>query len=342
MLPQELLDEIVAWLSDDRPSLMALACTAQCLRACSQELLFHELVLTPNTKSPSSYMPLLEMSPHILSYVRRLRIDTTEPLGSMVPRERLYVVEDNYLSHLFEAFINVDCIEVAAGIYAYIALGRLLPVISSPRVRYLTLNGIFLDTLQSIFAILSYFPFLTSLRLHSVSLLNYRNITVTEESILAAMGTSILNNAASGRLTHLHGFIIESYSTRELFLVSKLIPHLPSLITLTMKGPMDDISHPVTQQRLAVEIPVFPLQKIQSLRLSLPGFTSSWTGWWLSHLTEAAAVRLEYLAIDFLYAGARVASEMQQSMAEWKDVEMTLMCLPRLKSVNMKTVIAGR
>ncbi|KAF9016279.1 hypothetical protein BDZ89DRAFT_408713 [Hymenopellis radicata] len=245
MLPQELLDEIVAWLSDDHPSLMALACTAQCLRACSQKLLFHELMLSPNTNSPSSYMPLLQMSPHILSYVRRLRIVTREPLGSMVACKRVYLVEDTYLSRLFDAFINVDCIELVSGIYTYIDPGRLLPVISSPRVRYLTLNGIFLDTLQSIFAILSYFPSVTSLRLHSVSLLtNYRNITLTEESLSMAMRTSLLNNAAGGRLTHLHGFIMESYSRRELFLVSKLIPHLPNLITLTMKGPMDDISHP--------------------------------------------------------------------------------------------------
>ncbi len=49
MFPQELFDEIADWLFDDHPSLMTLSCTSQCLRARSQALLFHDLVVSPNT-----------------------------------------------------------------------------------------------------------------------------------------------------------------------------------------------------------------------------------------------------------------------------------------------------
>ncbi len=86
-------------------------------------------------------------------------------------------------------------------------------------------------------------------------------------------------------------------------------------------------------------MPIFPFYNIRSLYLSLLGFDSSWTRWWLSRLTQAAAVSLEYLAVDLQYVDAR---EMQDSVAPWKDTEMTLMQLPKLKSVNIRTVEAGR
>ncbi|KAF9016613.1 hypothetical protein BDZ89DRAFT_1075456 [Hymenopellis radicata] len=352
MLPQELLDEIVAWLFDDHPSLMALACTAQCLRVCSQKLLFHELVLSPNTKSPSSYIPLLEMSPHILSYVRRLRIVPGEFSSSTTGRR--YVHEDAFLGRLIHAVTNVDDIELMqmARLDAFIGPGGLLPTIASLRVRILGLSKVFLPTPQSIFTVLSYFPSVSSLRLQNVPVMGTSlsfdsgNVRLTEMSLSADMVTSplcvcLFDNAASGWLRDLQGLILETYTARELCIISKLIPQLPNLITLTINGPMGDISHPGTQQLLAVEIPIFPLQKIKSLHLSLYGFTSSWTGWWPSHLIRGAAVNPEHLTVDLLYTNARAASEMQHSMAAWKDVEINLMRLPRLKSVNMKTVVVG-
>ncbi|KAF9016601.1 hypothetical protein BDZ89DRAFT_1075444 [Hymenopellis radicata] len=333
MLPQELLDEIVAWLFDDHPSLMALACTAQCLRVCSQKLLFHELVLSPNTKSPSSYIPLLEMSPHILSYF----------YSSLTSRQ--YVHEDASLGRLIHAVTNVDDIKLMKmpRLDAFTGPGGLLPTIASARVRMLSLDAVFLPTPQSLFTVLSYFPSVSSLRLQNVPVidsslsLDSGNVRLAEMSLSAGVISSpLFNNAASGWLRHLHGLIVESYSARELFIISGLIPQLPNLITLTIKGPMGDISHSRTQQRLAAEIPVFPLQKIRSLRLSLSGFTSSWTGWWLSHLTRGAAINLEHLEVDFLYANARAASEMQHSMAAWKDLEINSMRFPRLKSIEEK------
>ncbi|KAF8902160.1 hypothetical protein CPB85DRAFT_102934 [Mucidula mucida] len=350
MFPQELFDEIADWLFDDHPSLMALSCTSQCLRARSQALLFHELVLSPNTNSPSSYIPLLEMSPHILTYVRRLRIFAGDYSASSSPRKRRFVHQDNSLGRLIRAVPNVDAIELMKmfGLEAFTTIGSLLPIIASPTVCTLSLRTIFLPTPQSLFTLLSYFPSLSSLRLHSVHAigmaspsLNAGNILLTEISISTGiisspLGVSLFKSAASEWSSHLRSLIIESYSARDLFIISRVIPQLPNLVTLTFKRPMGDISHPDTQQRLAAEIPVFPLPKLRSLHLSLPGFTvSSWARWWLSHLTQAAAVSLEYLAVDLQYVDA---PEMQHSVAAWKEVEIALMQLPKLKSVNMRMV----
>ncbi|KAF9031561.1 hypothetical protein BDZ89DRAFT_1063956 [Hymenopellis radicata] len=357
MLPQELLEEIVDLLFDDHQSLKALACTAHCISARSQKLLFHELVLSPKTKSPSSYIPLLEMSPHILSYVRRLRIVAREFYSSLTSCQ--YVHDDASLGRLIHAVTNVDDIELmqVVGLDAFIGPGGLLPTIASPRVRMLRLNTVWLPTPQSIFTVLSYFPSVSSLRLQNVPVmgtslsLDSGNVRLTEMSLSAHMVSSSLcdclfNNAASGWLRDLQGLVVESYCVWELCIISKLIPQLPNLITLTIKGPMgeeDEEWHPGTQQRLAEEIPVFPLQKIKTLHLSLYDPISSWTGWWLSHLTRGAAINLEHLTVDLMYENARATSEMQHSMAAWKDLETNLMRLPRLKSVNtMTTVVVGR
>ncbi|KAF8902168.1 hypothetical protein CPB85DRAFT_1322146 [Mucidula mucida] len=346
MFPQELLDEIVEWLFDDHPSLMALSCTSQCLRARSQALLFHDLELSPRNR-PSRYIPLLEMSPHILNYVRRLRI-VAEHITLRNPLPGRPVQEDDSFGRLIHALINVDKIEFE-GIHSVTVANSpdLLPIVSSPRVRMLKLWGAFLSNPQYLFHILSYFPSVSSLhvdaRLHikgKPPSLDPGSFHVTEIHMLTVsspLGVFLSNTVASGWLKHLRRLIFLSYSAETLFIISELIPKLPNLISLTLGRPEYNIGDLQT-----LEIPVFPLQRIRSLHLSLPGFTSSLTRWWLSHLTQEAAVSLEHLAIIFRYADASAASEMQHSMVAWKDAESDLLRLPRLKSVSMKTYIESR
>ncbi|KAF9018736.1 hypothetical protein BDZ89DRAFT_338034 [Hymenopellis radicata] len=255
-LPQELLDEIVDWLRDDPSALIALSSTAQCLRHRSKMHLFRELVLSPTTKPPSSYLPLLQTSPHILPYVRRLRIVAGEFPSASNARKRLYVHGDQSLGQVFRSLINLDDLELMQMVRldAFTGSSGLLPIITSPNVKRLTLNTIFLESSHSLFQVLSYFPAVTSLQLrevHAMSAsapLDFQTPRITELSITAGLlssplGVSLLGNTADGWLACLRTLTMESYFASELPAISRLISRLPELTSLTFRSPVGDIGH---------------------------------------------------------------------------------------------------
>ncbi|KAF9018757.1 hypothetical protein BDZ89DRAFT_1073608 [Hymenopellis radicata] len=195
--PQELLDEIVDWLHNDPSALIALASTAQCFRHRSQMHLC---------------LPLLQTSPHILPYVRRLRMVAGEFPSASNARKRLYVHEDQSLGQIGRLH----------------GPSSLLPIITSP-IPPIPCSKSF-----------SYFPSVISLRLlevHAMSAgspLDFQIPRITELSITAGLlssplGVSLLGNAADGWLACLP--------------ISRLIDRLPELTSLTLRSPVGDIGH---------------------------------------------------------------------------------------------------
>lgn len=254
--PQELLDKIVDWLRDDPSSLKALCCSAQCLRHRSQMHLFRELALSPTTKPPSSYIPLVQTSPHILPYVRRLRIAAGDFPSAQSARKRLYVHEDRSLGRVFRSLINLNHIELMQMVRldAFTGHNSLLPILTSSNVRKLTLNTVFLESSCSLFKVLSYFLSVTSLRLlevHAMSAiapLDFQTPHLTELSISAGLissplGLSLFNHAADGWLACLHTFTMESYFASKLPAISGLMGRLPKLTSLTLRNPVGNIGH---------------------------------------------------------------------------------------------------
>ncbi|KAF9018728.1 hypothetical protein BDZ89DRAFT_1073567 [Hymenopellis radicata] len=325
--PQELLDEIVDWLRDDPSALIALASTAQCLRHRSQMHLFRELAVSPTTKPPSScLLPLLQTSPHILPYVRRLRLVAGEFPSASDARKRLYVHEDQSLGQVFRSLINLDDLELMQMVRldAFTGPSGLLPIITSPNVRKLTLNTVFLESSHSLFKVLSYFPSVTSLRLlevHAMSAaapLDFQTRRITELSITAGLlssplGVSLLDNAADGWLACLRTLTMESYFPSELPAISRII----------------------VQERLKAEMPFFPLHRLQQLRIVLPSLNSPWLAWWIDNLKLAASVPALHLDQLMLELACPQYSTCSCEHKTFRDIGEGLTRLPNLQSVKV-------
>ena len=79
-LCQELVDDIIGYLHDDKATLCACSLTSRAMVAAAQRGLFSEIYARPHSRGPDSPLPafiiqrLVEMLPHIAIYVKSLYI----------------------------------------------------------------------------------------------------------------------------------------------------------------------------------------------------------------------------------------------------------------------------
>lgn len=270
-LPQELLDEIVDWLHDDPKPLAAVSSAASCFRARAQAKIFHEIKFCLRTHSPTSFLPFLTDSPHILPLVRSLRLVATEFPPTQKPGAcgptRVYLHDDEAFSQVIESLHNVHRVVLTDMIKLdpFMKPHGLLKILSSLEITSLTLDMAFLESPHAVFAIISHFPFVVSLRLlevHTIlsalppvipnGVVPIQELSFTAGLASSPLGTFTFHNLQSGWLKRLKTLNIQSYFVNELPIIARLIERLPDLTKLFLGDPVGEISHPSSKQTFMV------------------------------------------------------------------------------------------
>ncbi|KAI0795445.1 hypothetical protein C8Q75DRAFT_450820 [Abortiporus biennis] len=112
-LPRELLDCIVAHVSPDSSSLLALCTASRRLLEPCRTALFHDLTVAGSHAEYGleNLLQFIDGAPHIALLVRRLRLTNKPTRGKTIPDDRKWgVVETDLVLSIIDKFPNLVCI----------------------------------------------------------------------------------------------------------------------------------------------------------------------------------------------------------------------------------------